>query len=358
MKRILFFVIVLLFVIDGCRRNTASVMVFDDIEYVRSFPETLSLPEGDEVRIDKIGIQDLRLYDTLMLVSSKDADGFVSVFGLTGLKELGKMFYRGNGPGELLSPPFFSMMQIVHRDSLDVALLNDGRGHLLGWDIRESCDDPDIVIFKDSIPMDAFYSLYINDSTFLCRVINGDERGQTRFLDVGGEKKTTPPMETLNKASIPGPGEGYFFNIMSSLSGYNYQNGVVVEASLMLNTINMYTLDGSFEKTVCIGKKVDNIDDVYRSGFRGMKDTFICLRMYEDFFAVMYSGGRMFGLGPSGTARPKIYLFDWSGSPISEIVLPARAHCFDFDMKNNMLYALDREDETVYAYNMVHYFFI
>ena len=43
MKRILFSVIVLLFVIDGCRRNTASAMVFDDIEYVRSFPETLSL---------------------------------------------------------------------------------------------------------------------------------------------------------------------------------------------------------------------------------------------------------------------------------------------------------------------------
>lgn len=335
----------------SCSPDPAANMAFDDVVCVTSFPEVIDLDNGKEIDIEKMGILDICVHDTLMFVSAPHADGLVTVYSLPEFREKGNIFHKGNGPGELLSAPFFNSIDIVGKGRDAMALLYDGKGHLLGWNILESTGDPEIGVVKDSIPMGTFYSRYVNDSTFLCRIINSGRDGQIRYLDVNGRKVVTPSMERLNKAAIPVKGDGYLFNILSSFAGYDPAHGMVVEASLMLNTINMYTLDGKFEKTICIGKRLDDVEEVFNAGFEGLTTAFTRLVLYPDFFAAMYSGAKEYAMGNEQVHMlPEIYLFDWNGNPVAEIRLPDEAQTFELDLRNNRIYTLDRESEKIHAY--------
>lgn len=186
----------------------------------------------------------------------------------------------------------------------------------------------------------------------MCRNISGHASSQERYLLVNGKRKVVPSMETLNKAKIPVKGDGYLFNILSSFVAYDANRDLVVEASIMLNTINVYSLGGTFEKTICLGKSLDNISDMCHAGLLGLKETFVRLRLYDDFFVVMYSGGKQIRMDDSNLPAPRIYIFDWECNPLAELKLPERASVFDIDLQNGELYTLDRSEEIIRKYDI------
>lgn len=352
-NRLIVFLVIISAMI-GCRRNPASFMAFDDVDYVHSVANSISLDAGKVVAFEQIGIRDIFICDSLMFVSTSDPEGLISVYEIPDLEYCGKFFYKGNGPGELMSSPFFGNVKVLESESVRNMLIGDGKGKVLSWDISTPFKDRshDIGIYKDSLSLNSFYSIYVNDSTFMCRDISGDGSRQERYLIVNGKRKVVPSMEVLNKAEIPVKGDGYLFNILSSFAAYDAKHDRVVEASLMLNTINVYSLDGSFEKTICIGKSQDNISDICHYGIKGLRQTFVRLRIYDDFFAVMYSGGKEIRMSDMGLPNPKIYIFDWNCNPIAEFLLPEPASVFDIDFHSGELYTLDRSEEIIRKYNV------
>lgn len=346
--------VVIVCAMTGCRQRPASYMAFDDVTYVHSVKNSIKLEHGETVEIDKIGIQDIFISDSLMFISTPDAEGLISVYELPDMEYCGKFFCKGNGPGELLNAPFFGNVKVLDTESGRTMLIGDGKGKMLRWDISAPFlgRNHDIAVYRDSIPLDSFYSIYINDSTIMCRNISGDGGGQERYLLVDGKRKVVPAMETLNMAEIPAKDDGYLFNILSSFSAYDAKRDIVVEASMMLNTINVYSLDGTFEKTICLGKSLDNIADICHSGLRGLRQTFVRLRLYDDFFAVMYSGGKQISQDDREQPAPKIYIFDWECNPLGELKLAKRASVFDIDLQNGELYTLDRSEEIVRKYDI------
>lgn len=352
-NRLIIFLIIVSAMI-GCRRNPASFMAFDDVDYVLSVENRLSLDAGKVVELDRIGVRDIFICDSLVFISTPDADGLISVYGIPGFEYYGKFFYKGNGPRELLFPPFFGNVKVLRSESGRNMLVEDGRGKVLSWDVSTPfrTRSHDIDIYKDSLSLNSFYSIYVNDSTFMCREISGDRSRQERYLLVAGRRKTVPSMEILNKAEIPVKGDGYLFNILSSFSAYDAKHDRVVEASIMLNTINVYSLYGNFEKTICLGKSLDNISDVCHSGLKGLRETFVRLRLYDDFFAVMYSGGKNIRNDDKDLPNPKIYIFDWDCNPLVELLLPEPASVFDIDFHSGELYTLDRSEEIIRKYNV------
>lgn len=343
-------VLLSLIAISGCRTGAAPEMVFDDILCVRSFPQSYTLSRPEVLDISLPGMLDICLYDdSHLLVSAPTQDGLVSVYNLTDGSREFSCFNLGNGPGELLKTPFFAS---IGRKQ-DCLLMHDSRGHLLGW--RKSGSDAEITVVIDSLPSLLYYAVYVNDSTALCRTIKPGGTGLKRFLYMNGENSVTSSMEKLNFASIPG-GHPYLFNLMSSFVGYDSSRGIVVEASLLLNTINMYTLDGSFERTICLGKKPDSIEDLYHRGELFLTETFTRIRLFDDYFAVMYSGERDKRTFISAR-NPKIYFFNWDGTPRMEFKLHESAATFELDVNNGLLYTLDRDDELIRRYDVSEYIF-
>ena len=250
--------------------------------------------------------------------------------------------------------PFFSTVNKVSRNGKTCLVHSDNKGNLLSWcpdDLYEE-DYPDIEMLTDSVPVNSFYTLYVNDSTFICRNVSADASGQERYLLASGRRETTGAMDKLNSLSIPVKGDGYMFNILSSFSRYNKDRDVVVEASLMLNTIYLYSLDRQFERTICYGSRVDNINDVFQKGLTGLRETFTRLTIYDDFFAVMYDGGKMYEELNFLKSNPEILVFDWNGNPVAKLDLPFPADVFDIDVSSGTLYTLDREREIIRKYDI------
>lgn len=59
-------------------RHSAPQLPFDDIVYVKAFPYSYELEEGTVIDFGKIGVQDLMLCDSLLLLSSQNQNGLIS----------------------------------------------------------------------------------------------------------------------------------------------------------------------------------------------------------------------------------------------------------------------------------------
>lgn len=59
-------------------RHSALQLPFDDIVYVKALPYSYELEEGTVIDFGKIGVQDLMLCDSLLLLSSQNQNGFIS----------------------------------------------------------------------------------------------------------------------------------------------------------------------------------------------------------------------------------------------------------------------------------------
>lgn len=75
--------------------------------------------------------------------------------------------------------------------------------------------------------------------------------------------------------------------------------------------------------------------------------------MYDDFFAVMYDGRKVYQqeLNPVKN-KPEILIFDWNGNPVAKLDLPCSADVFDLDIKSGLLFTLDRENEIIRKYDI------
>lgn len=335
--------------------SRSSDLPFEDVEYVEEFPVIFDVRNGSIVETGRIGLQDIMLCgDDTLLISTQDSDGYITAMDLDDGTMSAGFFRQGNGPGELLYAPYFSNVSKTSQGDGTALVLGDGKGNMLKWKLDGLFRDtqPDIEIIADSLAAGMFYTLYVNDSTYICRTLSGDSSRQIRYLQRGTERITTKSMEKLNGRSIPVKRDGYLFNILSSFSRYNASKDIVIEASLMLNTIDLYSLYGDFEKTVCLGKRADDIDRICNEGPENLKETFTRLILQDDFFAVMYKGGLQFPGPGRKSPDPRIYLFGYDGSPKAELVMHEGASAFDIDADGGFLYTLDRERELIQRYDI------
>ena len=68
-------------------------------------------------------------------------------------------------------------------------------------------------------------------------------------------------------------------------------------------------------------------------------NVFHYVRVFDDFFAVLYEGH-------------DVLLFNWSGDPLFRFVLPEKADSFDMDLSRGIIYALGIEKERIVKYGI------
>jgi hypothetical protein len=191
-----------------------------------------------------------------------------------------------------------------------------------------------------------FNFVVIDSATFLCREIDGTQTRQTRFLLHNGQRTTVPLLEKLNQACIRNRAD---FNILSTAIKRNWHNNRVVEAPISLNCINIYSPDGSFGKTVCIGNKPDNIGRIQDSN---RKYTFAHLHLFSEFWGVVYINENFNTYLTERKKHPSILLFDWNGEPLAKLKLNGFITSFDIDFINGYLYTLDLYTDVFCKYDI------
>ena len=345
-------------ILIGCSQSpTASplsnFMVFDDVEYVTEFPQSFKLTDKIMPDIDVIGITNFAIYDSNIIFSTKRKDSLWFVFDLPEYNYRGSFLSNGNGPFEFVQSPWVDSKTkfFEENDELFVGIYDFQKGRIFKLNIDKTLNEKNLVIsvLNDSLPPFLFNFIMIESDKYFCKEVNNNQTQQTRYI-VENNKRTTPEiLVKLNQASIR---EREDVNILSTMTNMNYDNDIIVEMPVGLNYINMYKLDGSFSKTVCIGDKLDNIEKIQNKPRWDRIYTFADLRIFENFWGVIHidEDEKNYQLGRK--KLPLIYLFDWQGKPIAELKLDHFITSFDIDFNNGVLYTFDVHSDEFYKYEV------
>ncbi len=126
----------------------------------------------------------------------------------------------------------------------------------------------------------------------------------------------------------------------------------MVEIPIGLNYINIYSLDGSFGRTICIGKELFNIGKIQDLNRVKRVYTFSDIRLFDDFFGVVHVDEERINYFGERKKTPRILFFDWDGNPLAELVSDHHITSFDIDFTRGELYTLDLYSDEFYKYDI------
>lgn len=133
--------------------------------------------------------------------------------------------------------------------------------------------------------------------------------------------------------------KGHRQTVLSSFMRYNLKNRRIVQVPLFLNYINIFNIDGTFCKTICIDPQLIEINENVETELR---DVFDDVRVFDDFFVVMCDMEK----------RKSLLFFDYEGRPLYDLRYNNSANRFDIDMKKQKLYLLDYENDIIEYYDV------
>ena len=314
--------------VAGCgdgRKVPENSLAFADVVYVEDgYPVTWELAQGDTLDLPVLGVSDFVVKDSLLIVSNNDNAGRVTVLSLDGRTVYGKFLRMGRGPGEIVSFNGVSSVQFSYKeDGHLTACWTDYAGNLMEWDVTastsRSLELQDSPWLLDAVPLDGQEYLIVH--------AGADRNSINRFiLTSDGERITTPPLARLNSVTVkaePESGSGRVvgsgnmvsfsvpgFNLINGSHAYESSRGLIVEAERTLNTMNIFSADGTYARTVCTyGDRVDDVSSVEHDN-----DARLALRpkTYPDFISVLH-------WFREPEVKQYVRLFSYEGEPLAGI---------------------------------------
>ncbi|MDD4590161.1 MAG: hypothetical protein PHG06_07000 [Parabacteroides sp.] len=344
MKKIIFFITLLFLNSCSSYHKPSSYMAFDNIEYIDKFPFTFSLSNEKVVDWDVIGMKKFRIYDSLLVVSTTDRDGFWSFYDIKDLSFKGKFIKAGQGPNEFaLAPDVNASRFYKENNQLFIDIYDFQTGKIYKMNVNQSLNKKElsISIKRDSLPSFIFDFAVIKDNKYYCREINKDQTQQIRYLRNNGIKEIPNTFKILNQASVE---KGKDFNLLSTITKISPKGDVIVEAPIYLHQINLYSSEGKWGKTICVGKKLDNIENLQDQIDWTRIYTHGGVCTYDDLFAILFVNEDIKTMQTKRKTLPIIQLFNWKGEPLAELKMNRFIAAFDIDFANGYLYALDIDD--------------
>ena len=346
----LFFV----FCIFSCRSNpkpSSNYMILDEVVYVDQFPKVFNLNGGETIDLGIIGTQSMSIHDSLLIVTTRDGEGMWSFFTLPDHNYLGKYLIKGRGPNEFFSPPSVEKQLFFEKhEELFANIYEFNTGKLYLMNISETLRNNKLSMHETdhSLPRYIRFSI-LNDTTFLCNEINENQTQRIRYLLVNGEKKSSQNFEKLNKASID-PEED--INILATQMEKSPDGKRIVEIGISLNQINLYSIDDSLGKTICVGKHVDNISQIQQMNREDRIYSYVSAFVYPDFFCALYLNDTNKNYQQEKIKSTEIQFFDWEGYPLAKVNIDHMITSLAIDFIQGSLYTLNILSEELYKYDI------
>ena len=333
--------------------NSGNIMGFkDNLVGIEEFPKKIVLSDAEPVRLDIIGINDIAIHDSLMFFGTQDKMGSWKIVNLNTMQLIGEFLAKGNGPNEIVQVPWPSNSEIVVENGTLVSYLKDmDKRRMLRFDITKSPETghTQLETVGENLPYPCFTCIYLSDSTFFCSSVSPDMTRQERFIFRNGENIYPEGLSGINAAHIEG---GKDINILSRITSYSRQRNLLVESSVRLNCINIYSPDGTDGRTIYYGSSVDDIDDIQLISYKDMPKSFSEHKLFNDFFAIQYLDETVFTYQMKRKDYSRIFLIDYDGNPLSELHLDRAISTYDIDLTNGMLYVIGYPDEGIYRYRL------
>ncbi len=329
-------------------KGDGKVLSIGKPEFIREFPKTIQLKEIDGFNCNEIGFRDLKVVDSLLIISKADT---WSVYSLDGSKKYGECMRVGNGPGEFADIPLPSRCHFfTENDSMFVHAADTYKG--LVWEFNIS----DILSGNSRIPhsvvetnliQDAMPAIVYGKDKILVYQYNHNYTNVQRMLYEGDTLRQMPVTKGIDGITLSGQAD---MNILSRGTCYNAAADKFVEAMTFLNQMNIISGDGIEGKTICVGKKLDDIEILEKKSLLEFEACYITALAWEDGFGAVYFGFNY--MAPDNKDKGiQIQFFDWEGNPKCLVELPYYTDSFDIDFTNNIMYVVDSQNDKLIAYD-------
>ena len=331
-------------ILFGCKHhNINNNLKFTNSSYI----------SGQNINIDAIGALDLRVIDSILIVSTKKKVGFWSFYDLKNKRRLGDFLNKGNSNMEFLGSPLVGRQYFERDENGDlISLVYDfSKGGLKKFNISKSLNSQrsEVELTDIQLPRNIFSWTMLSSGEFVISEPDMSHAFENRSIFLNNQKKKLSVSHLFENLKIKPKGD---INDIGTIISSHPSKDIVVECGKKLNKIYLYNIDGSFVKEISIDEEVPaSIEALKRVGKRNKKDCFRDLECTENYFCVLFSGNNQ-KLEIEGGNNSKIYIFSWMGEPITCINLDRVVTSFSFDWKNKKLYTLNYNTEEIVEYDV------
>lgn len=346
----------------GCRKVPANSLSFDDVVYAEDAnPVMHELTGGDTLDIPVLGVNDFVTVDSLLIVSTNDNSGHVTVLSLDGRTVFGNFLREGRGPGEVTNFTGVSNIHFLTGENGHLTAKWKNAQNIIVWDITESIQSGKPAVTSGSLNLDGskllLQVLPLPGNEYLVAQAGSDFNSIERaVLSPDGNMRITPPLERLNRVNAgkdmaPGTGDGTGtgtvmipgFNFLNGSYVYCPERGLVIEAERARNSINIFSLDGKTARTVCTyGEQIEDISSL--GEWKGDDHLTLYPKAYSGFFSTMHWLVKQ--------QKKYIRLYSYEGVPLAEIPIPHSTSRYSLDPENGHLYLLEPDSETIIRYDI------
>ncbi|HZK03155.1 MAG TPA: hypothetical protein VFC94_01980 [Bacteroidaceae bacterium] len=348
-----FFIVGLALLLTISCNSDPNILV--DVHEVDFLNKTGDIIEGKLVKSEILGATNIVVFDTLIMITTKNPEGQLQVFSSNTLEHLGSFCKRGRARNEMLQTMSVTEQAYYRNGHLILALIDPPRT-FKEVDITASLQSGNtkIISSQECLSMrDGEFMLLGNDynyryeyeeNAFNNEDITGIPTRYTVYKDgVKRELKffnTLMDIESEDDKSLPYLGSLY----------KHPQRNFVVQSFQRMN----YLLYMDFD--------VDKYFAIHQIGSTTFNDTFLdnnpIMQLHftdgassSQYLMFLYRQGEYTKKTTAGDCYPELLVFDWEGKYITGFKMDRTINRIEYDEIHKVLYGMN-SDEELYAYDM------
>lgn len=327
----------------GCTSREYRSLSIGNPELITDFEVSPPLEEISDFLCEEIGINSVKIVDSLLVIGH--GKNWTLVNQNDGHKV--DILSAGEGPEEFYSVPRCSSAAFIEVDDSLFAFVQDKtKGRIMKLNISEALSGGKIIpspYIENSILNNELWDVIVCDSTtFWMSVPNDSFTGFRREI---WESDSIYEPEVTKGISTSTVNDN--INLLSKVTRYNKSADKFVEGMVYLNQLNIYSKDGKYGKTICVGDRLDNLDDIEATFRANLKNTYNSVSAWNFGFGAAFSGHSDREIGSKRGNESEIQFFSWNGTPIYRIKFPFEVLAFDLDPVKRMLYVIDAEKDVL-----------
>lgn len=340
--------------VQSCDDNPYFVLKTFDVNYAN---RTEGVVSGKKVDLGIMGMDDIFVYDTLLLATSTNPNGMLSVFSTDSHKQLASICKRGRAKNEFLRPTCYSRQLYVRNGDLIIPLMDD-------VPVLKEVNVSQSIINQATVVVDEI-GISNNDGRYL--LIDNDLRNQFVNLDAGlrpggsgevftpkyyiskdGKEEEIKVFPELMNFEDESDSEMFYYGEMYKHPSKN----IAVQPMVFVDYILFFDLDN--KRYYAVHQKGSREYDAEAvSSEQQELHYFQGVEVTDDFLFVLYFAGDYCVNNPNNPdAAPELLVFDWDGNYLTGVKLDTRVKSIAYDSKHQVLYGLNRIKDEIYSFDI------
>ena len=322
MKKVLLWVFAILFLM-ACSGHGGKVLLHcNTIEKIQKFPKESTLSSVDVVDVKNLeGCEYITVVDSFLLCEYPNGEKYFQIINMSNSNS-DFIIEKGNGHNEYPIAP--SCVTWVKNDSVKQINYFTYDDKYISCVVDERMGKYKISLSNllPTVELDNVHSLsQVSDTVFFLLSYAGF--GFERSLLRGNHVEVLNNISNLNHIKVSED-----INVLSAVHCVNKDLGIVAEAMLRLNQINLYSFDGTISKTLCIGNELCDVAELDGKSKWKENKMFGSVRATSDLFvALLYDVNYKEYMKEQ--ANPSLLFFDWKGNPLLKLKMPYFVKSFD-----------------------------